>query len=312
MENFTRDGFNFQRWRAGASTFTASMERGARLMRWDIELPAGRREVLFWPEDDPANGPGASADAFAAIPGGNPILFPFMGRNYAAGEKFRWRDPDGAVRPMPQHGWARQGRFEITDAGDASVCALFRPDAAARAGYDYDCEFRVRYRFHELRVECDLELTNRDARPIPWCAGHHFYFRLPWHDGLTRADYTLEIPAKKAWRHAADGKLVAFRAPEPPRDFANPELSDVIFTRLTSNTLSFGPRGGEENITMRVGEEPVPDAWTAVVVWTRAPESPFYCVEPWMGPPNSPEHGNGLRWVAPGASETFTVSVSLE
>ena len=48
-----------------------------------------------------------------------------------------------------------------------------------------------------------------------------------------------------------------------------------------------------------------------VVTWTESPESPFFCVEPWMGAPNSPTHGKGLRWVEPGAISEWVVEVAL-
>jgi galactose mutarotase-like enzyme len=304
MQTFTHDGDTFQRWTIGASTFTACMELGARLMRWEIALPTGKREVIYWPTN-------ADMSDIANVRGGNPILFPFMGRNYADGEKFFWRDPEGVKRPMPQHGWARQGRFEITDSGPAAVTALFRPGADAHEGYAYAYEFRVHYRFSELALNCDLELTNLDTREIPWCAGHHFYFGLPWHKNLSRSDYLLNVPAKKIWRHAADGKLVPHEGLTLPAHFGDPAVSDAIYTKLRTNTVTFGPRSGEEDVTVRIGEEPVPDAWTALVTWTLAPDSPFYCVEPWMGPPNSHAHKNGLRHVAPGKTEKFTVTVSL-
>ena len=51
--------------------------------------------------------------------------------------------------------------------------------------------------------------------------------------------------------------------------------------------------------------------WNAFVVWTEAPDSIFYCVEPWMGPPNSPEHKKGLHSVGGGDSATFGVEVAL-
>jgi galactose mutarotase-like enzyme len=304
MEAFTRNGEHLQRWTTGASTFTACIERGARLMRWELDLPTGKRDVLHWPDDaDFAN--------IALVPGGNPILFPFPGRTYADGEKLFWLDPEGVKRPMPQHGLARQGAFDITSATANSVSAIFLPDAAAHESYPYDYDFRVTYTFSELALTCDLSLTNLDTRDIPWCAGHHFYFTLPWHKNLTREDYLLDLPAKKIWRHAADGKLVPFNDLANPTHFADPALRDAIHTRLKTNTATFGPRGGEENITLRVGEEPVPDAWTTIVTWAADPTVPYYCVEPWMGPPNCPTHKNGLRRVAPGKTETFHVSINL-
>ena len=46
--------------------------------------------------------------------------------------------------------------------------------------------------------------------------------------------------------------------------------------------------------------------------WTLAADSPYFCVEPWMGPPNAAEHKVGLHFVAPGATEKFTVSASVK
>jgi galactose mutarotase-like enzyme len=136
---------------------------------------------------------------------------------------------------------------------------------------------------------------------------------LPWHPGLGRRDYVVKIPSKKQWRHAADGKLVPFAElkGQAAIGFDNPHLSDCIFTNLTSATLAFGPKSGEEDITVKVGEEPIPGAWASVVTWTPDPEAPYYCVEPWMGPPNSPEHKNGLRFAEPGQVDTFVTEVSL-
>jgi galactose mutarotase-like enzyme len=47
--------------------------------------------------------------------------------------------------------------------------------------------------------------------------------------------------------------------------------------------------------------------WYAVTTWTQAPESDFYCIEPWLGLPNAIHHGEGLRWLVPGAKEIATL-----
>ena len=245
--------------------------------------------------------------------GGNPILFPFNGRCFDRGDIFHWRAPDGVRRPMPLHGIARQGDFKVTRLDARGFDAVLVPGDEARACYPYDYEFVVAYRFEPLGLSCEFSLTNLGAEPLPWSAGHHFYFTLPWHPGLARRDYVVKIPSKKQWRHAADGKLVPFAELKGQASigFDNPHLSDCIFTNLTSATLAFGPKSGEEDITVKVGEEAIPGAWASVVTWTPDPEAPYYCVEPWMGPPNSPEHKNGLRFAEPGQVDTFVTEVSL-
>ncbi|MDR0535785.1 MAG: hypothetical protein LBG65_05495 [Puniceicoccales bacterium] len=306
METISHNEETLQRWQLGASTFTANVQRGARLQSWVLKLPTTSRNVIYWPENP-------DMSDYAGIRGGNPILFPFCGRCYADGQRFFWSDPDGKIRPMPLHGIARQGRFSIVSASKNTLDALFHPSPDANEAYPFTYAFNVRYTFAELALECDLVLRNDDTRPIPWAPGHHPYFGLPWHPGLARADYQASIPAKKIWRHAADGKL----APHPglaslQPDFADPGLSDAIHTRLRTNIVTFGPRSGEENISLQIGEDSVPDARTTCVTWTAAPDSPFYCVEPWAAPPNAPALKNGLRWVPPGATDTFHIRISLD
>ena len=146
-----------------------------------------------------------------------------------------------------------------------------------------------------------------------WSAGHHFYFTLPWHEGLTRKDYRYQVPAKKCFTHAPDGSLQnVIKGWEKDLSFGNAENSDRIYTRLTGDTFRFGPNGGEEDIGVRfLNDESTLSAWNSFLVWTESAESAFYCIEPWMGPPNSAEHGKGLHAVNAGSSATFGVEVSL-
>ena len=99
MQSYEENGVPMERWKVGASTYETCLTRGARLLRWKLDVPTGRREILFWPEGAPMD-----LDKIGPVRGGNPILFPFMGRNYADGEKFAWKAADGVKRPMPQHG----------------------------------------------------------------------------------------------------------------------------------------------------------------------------------------------------------------
>ncbi|MEY4776483.1 MAG: hypothetical protein RL759_996, partial [Verrucomicrobiota bacterium] len=215
MQSYEENGVPMERWRIGASTYETCLTRGARLLRWRLSLPTGNREILHWPA-----GADFAPDKIGLVRGGNPILFPFMGRNYADGEKFAWKDAEGVKRPMPQHGFARDCRFEIIESSDRHALVRMVPDDRARACYPFAYEFRIRYEFRELFLRCTFEFENQDSHPLPWCAGHHFYFTLPWHAGLSRHDYLLKIGSKKQWRHAADGKLIPFGELKGRSEFA--------------------------------------------------------------------------------------------
>ncbi len=301
-------GETLHRWRLGPSTFLACPERGARLMHWSIDLPDGSaRDVVHWPE-------GATFEKIASVRGGNPILFPFCARSFDRGEIHHWRDAEGVRRPMPMHGLARQGRFELIRTDATGFVARFVPDAVAREAYPFAYEFDVVYRFSPLSLACELVLRNLDSRPLPWSAGHHFYFAVPWEPGRSRADYRLGVSATRRLRQDAAGALVP--GPELPAVGAldRSEWIDTFHLGLTSPTAMIAPRegvAGAVRVTVSGDGRSGPAPETTFVTWSAAPDAPHYCLEPWMGPPNAAETGVGLHLVPPGKSQSFVVEVSL-
>jgi galactose mutarotase-like enzyme len=306
MEKVEYKGQELTRWRVGNSTFLALPEKGARLMNWNITLGDGSvRDVLYWPED-------ANLDDIAAVRGGNPILFPFNARSFDRGDIHFWRDSAGVRRPMPMHGLARQSDFKVIRVDSRGFLAQMVPDEEARVAYPFDYEFTVAYRFDAFSVMCEFALTNLGSQPLPWSAGHHFYFTLPWNEGTTRADYLIRIPATKRWRQDATGALLAGPPLDEEESLANKLLVDTIHAGLRRNEVVFGEKRRPGDITIRLGTEDVPAPDAVFVTWTPADESPFFCVEPWMGPPNAAEHKVGLHHVAPGTTQRFAVSVSVK
>lgn len=306
METVAYQGHSLTRWRVGSSTFLAVPERGARLMNWSLTLADGSvRDVIYWPEN-------ADFSEFARVRGGNPILFPFVGRTFDQGDIHYWRAADGVRRAMPMHGFARQGRFKTIWSDARGFAALFQPDDAARAGYPFDYEFVVTYRFEPLGLVCELSLKNLGEVPLPWCAGHHFYFTLPWSENATRSDYSLRLPAAERLKQNAAGQLVAGPQLALDERLANPALIDTLHTRLRSNEVLVreGTRGGA--LQLRLGTEKVPPPDATFVTWSADENTPYYCVEPWMGPPNAPEHRRGLHVVPPRETGTFTVTVAIK
>jgi galactose mutarotase-like enzyme len=293
------------RWAVGNSTFLAMPEKGARLMNWNLKLPDGSfRDIVYWPEL-------SSLQDFHSVRGGNPILFPFCGRTFDRGEIHFWRDRSGERRSMPMHGIARQGKFALAKSDPAGFTAQFVPGAEARAAYPFDYVFTVTYRFEPLGLSCELALQNLGKEPLPWSAGHHFYFAVPWTEGASRSNCLIRIPASKRFRQDfASGLLEPGPALRLEESLANPDLVDTVHTNLRASEVVFGEKGRPGDIVVRWGTDPVPPSDAAFVTW--APDdTPYYCVEPWMGPPNAPENRIGLQYVPPGATGTFTVSVHV-
>lgn len=298
-------GERILQWEIGNSVFRALPERGARLMSWRIQETHGNiRNVLHWPELQ-------SLDAFHDVHGGNPILFPFSGPSEHAGQRRRWRDPEGNIRPMPMHGIARQGQFAVTAADAWGFTALFQPDAEAQSCYPYNYRFMVTYTFGRRKLECELRLHNLDRRPLPWAAGFHPYFAIPWRSGTQRSDYEITLPHPRVAEFDPAGQFVDLPAIAFPQPLTNPLLRDRYFIRLAKNELSFGRTGTTERIQMWMDAPSQPDPDVAVVLWTKSADSPFFCIEPWMGPRNAAETKIGLRWVAPGEEQSFRIEIAV-
>jgi galactose mutarotase-like enzyme len=307
MEKISYLGTKLTRWQVGPSTFLVRPEFGARLMNWNIALGDGSvRDVIYWPEL-------ATLDGFHTVRGGNPILFPFNGRSFDNNEIYFWRGADDVRRPMPLHGIARQGEFRVIHAGERGFTALFVPGAEARECYPFDYEFTVTYRFEALGLFAELTLKNLGPVPLPWSAGHHFYFTLPWTEGLVRDDYSVRIPATKTYRQDhTNGQLVPGPRLAAEETLTNKDLVDCIHTGLRGNEIVLGEKKGTSRITIRHGVDRVPPPDAAVVTWTPGDTAPCYCVEPWMGPPNAAGHKVGLHHVPPGGAQTFLVEVRVQ
>ncbi|HEX7112663.1 MAG TPA: hypothetical protein VF216_09480 [Mizugakiibacter sp.] len=265
---------------------------GGRLLRW---VRRGR-ELLYWPHD-------ADWSRAAKIRGGNPLLFPFIGRHFVDGEPGAWRDADGRRYALPAHGFARERPFSAeVDADGRSVTLRLVATDATRAAYPFAFVFEVRYRLHADALEATLVVENRDARPLPYYAGHHFYFALPH---AARASTTLSLPTNERRAQRADGTLTE---PEPgERRYAldDPRLQDRFHVLRDAGRalLDGGARGPRVAIEL----DGAPGApWYAITTWSETPTSDFYCVEPWLGLPNAIAHGVGLRRLAPGAREAAT------
>ena len=82
-----------------------------------------------------------------------------------------------------------------------------------------------------------------------------------------------------------------------------------IYEAYLDETRIEQPRFNE--LIQLLGEKDIPMDCYAIVIWSESENTPWICIEPWMGPPNSAGRGAGLQLVPPGESSRFAVEVSL-
>lgn len=304
MQAIDYQGTQIHRWNCGSSTFLACPEKGARLMNWHLTMAdESVRDVIHWPE-------GASMARIEKVRGGNPILFPFCARTFDRGIIYNWRDKAGTRREMPMHGFARDNEFSVQNIDEYGFTAKLKQTEEMKEYYPYVYDFFVQYRFHEFSMSVSLKLENNGEEEIPWSAGHHFYFTLPWFGG-SRDDYQITLPTNKGYKQGMDGKITPAEDMESPISFSDKRLQDRIHTHLKGDTVKFGPKTGEEAIEIKFLSPITENSMDTIVTWSETEESPYYCVEPWMSPPNSPESVIGPCYVKPGQYQDFCIEVSL-
>jgi galactose mutarotase-like enzyme len=276
---------------SGSSRAWVCPHAGGRLLKWEVAgVP-----IIHWPESNDWKNPGK-------IRGGNPILFPFLGRHFHQGKQNFWQHQNGTVLPMPMHGFARDSAFTLET--EDNICWMTLTDSPeTRVFYPYLFRFRVGYSVEENGLWSHFQTTNLGNEPLPYYAGHHFYFRVP-HQRRNR--FLLSLPARRWARQGKDGSI-RFE-PSLTSKFL---LSDYSAVDRFHIELKPGPieladldNGGRTTFDrMDSGDTP----WFAVTTWTQSAASDFYCIEPWLGLPNAIDHGHGLRWLSPGKTETASL-----
>ena len=79
------------------SALLLAPDMGGQMVRWRHR----GEEIPHWPDQVDWSNP-------IQIRGGNPLLFPFIGRHFLDGAQGRWRDARERIRDLPQHGFTHQ------------------------------------------------------------------------------------------------------------------------------------------------------------------------------------------------------------
>jgi galactose mutarotase-like enzyme len=284
----------------GDARLRVAPQIGGRLLSWSV----GEEPVIHWPDRADWSEP-------ARVRGGNPLLFPFLGRHRVDGRIGEWRDNTEVVRALPAHGFARDLPFAAAlDADGRGIRMTLADSEATREQYPFGFRFEAAYRLVDARtLDVMLTTTNTGEAPLPYYAGHHFYFALPH---SMRAETTLELPRTERRRQLEDGSISAPEKGESRYTLDDARIHDRFHcleaTPDAPVRLICAPLGRRIEFDLR---RPGSVPWYAVTSWTEADTSDFYCVEPWLGLPDAIHNGLGLRWLAPGQSETAALRIGV-
>lgn len=284
----------------GSSRLQLAPQLGGRLLSWRI----GEETVIYWPER-------ADWNNVPRVRGGNPLLFPFLGRHRVDGRIGEWRDAQGVVRALPMHGFARDLPFSHeVDADGRGIRMTLTDTEATRVQYPFSFRFEAAYRLTDTHtLEVALSTSNTGDARLPYYAGHHFYFALPH---ALRAETTLELPPTVRRRQLEDGSISTPEPGEAQYTLDDPFIHDRFhcLQGVPATPVRLECPALRRRIDIDVDREgSVP--WYAVTTWTETETSDFYCVEPWLGLPDAIHNGLGLRWLEPRRTETASLRIRV-
>ena len=294
----------------GDTTFSIALDLGCNLFRWVME----GRSILYAPE----NFPRGDGDFFK---GGNPILFPSVGRTWD-----RTEDPPvfgqyhihgrSKTYQMPIHGLLpfAQGEKIHEDVFDDHIqveYACLIPADVLEEHYPFNVSFRLRYTLKPASVRIEGFFENKGSTPAPFAFGCHPYFAFD-----DKTSLQIHLPCRE--RFILDPKLLVPIGREP---LQSPILSlestktyDMGFTHVTGERASIVDSRNHRFLHIDIDSN-----IDAFVIYTN-PQAVFICLEPWTKGLGAFETLNHKDWPAtrdlmvlpPGQSQKVRLKYSVE
>lgn len=255
----------------GDSLFTIAPDFGCNLHKWQL---AGE-DILYCPAGFPASG----AAPFA---GGNPVLYPAVGRTWdrseatAVADQYKLHEHDTPLM-MPCHGIVALGSWTLLDenvtAAETTVGFQFEIAEEARAGrYPFDIRFSLTYILRPNAVTMRAHFQNVGGTAAPVAYGLHPYFSIS-----RKTDIAIDLPCDT--RVVLDAELLIPIGAEPLPDnvlnFGDSEGCDAGYSGAPGGTAQLRDTGAGRSVTIRTDNRI--DTW---VVYADT-NNDFVCIEPW-------------------------------
>ena len=222
-----------------------------------------------------------------------PMLFPWAGkmkegRFFVEGEEFA----------ASNHGFIRNVEHSLVLKEDNLIIFEYKATAESRKKFPYNFVFRTSYVLSGHSVHHKVDVTNIDSREFGFGLGFHPGFNLPFDDKHKTEDYYIEFDSPQSPRvltfsdrFLIDGGSYIYDKnitwiPLKDNFFENDSL---IFSELTTKTVSLVERDTGRRIDFDVQDFPYVTLWTAAT-----PVTKFFCVEPWISTPDRED--SSLHW----------------
>jgi len=237
--------------------------------------------------------------------GGIPFLFPICGRLERNGKLGTYLYEE-KLYEMSAHGFADKMPWNVLEQKDDSEITFELSDTEETLKqYPFKFNILLNYKITDNSLTATVTFKNTGEKAMPFYAGFHPYFftKLEQKENiLFNAAPTYSIQYNEKCNDVIGTKI----SPELPLPITSPILTDLLM-RVNKNKeaeLIF-PNNYKINISSSNTEIDFP----YIQLYTLNDE-PFFCVEPWMGAPNTLNSLTGSKWI--NADETKSVQMIIK
>ncbi len=246
-----------------------------------------------------------------------PLLFPVIGRlkdgRYVL---------NGREYAISQHGFARDGLFEVLEERPERAVLRLTDSPETRAVYPFAFSLAVTYVLEENRLRKSCRVENRSPEVMYCEIGGHDGFRAPLDAGEVMDGYAVVIPGVGELEpYGMDAELMVTpkgarfpldrgRIPLKPSVFG---LDTVILDSPAARRAMLVDKSGRARVTVEFPDFPY------IALWTQGKpfDTNYVCIEPWSTLPDAAFVGRGLADKAgilalePGAARTLTYTTTF-
>ncbi len=210
-----------------------------------------------------------------------PLIFPICGG--LKDGKFSY---NGKEYTMPKHGYAMNTLFEVEKIGNTSLTLLHTSNEETLKCYPFTYEFRVIYDLLDDGIKITYDIKNKSEGEMYFSIGSHESYYTP--EGIE--DYDIIFPEKETLdsctlygNYVTDVTVPIMKnsnvLPLYEKYFFT---SALIFKGLRSRSATLRNRKTGRFVHIDFPNKPYFNIW-------HKPNSPYICLEPWAGTPDSPD-----------------------
>lgn len=219
-----------------------------------------------------------------------PLLWPNIGTI-----KGGFATIDGVAYPMKKHGFLRDTLCNVYTHEDSKIVFKVTANENTLKLYPYNFTILITYELVNQTIHSSLEFFNHSEKEMPFNLGLHPAFKVPLYEDEKFEDYkvifdvpgTYEIPTVDLTNGLIDysKRYRTFNNLQVlPLNYKDYEFDALVFENILSHQITLTNKDETHGVVFNFDDFPMLGIWTPNHI-----DSPFICLEPWIGCADGPE-----------------------